>query len=141
MRLPVPVAVLVALSALVFASCGGKSEAEQAQDDACNAVTDIGTQVKQLQGYTVTTVTADKVKGNVNAINSDLETIKGALPELKSSLKSQLQTATDTFASQLSKIASGLGSSISVQAAANQITTAANQLESSYNEAFGSVSC
>lgn len=141
MRLPVPFAVLVALAALALASCGGKSDAEQAQEDACGAVTDIGKQVKQLRNYTVLTVTSDKVKANVNAIKADLKTIKGALPDLESSLKSQLKTATDTFSSEFSRVASNLGSSISLQSAANQITSAGNQLQKSYNEAFASVSC
>jgi F0F1-type ATP synthase membrane subunit b/b' len=126
---------------LVFASCGGKSDAEQARTDACNADADIGKQIKQLKGYTETTVTSEKVRGNVNAIKSDVNTIKSALPELKASLKSQLKNATDTFSSQLSKVASGLGSTISLQAAAGQITTAANQLDKSYTKAFASVSC
>jgi hypothetical protein len=140
MRLPVRFAVLVALSALL-ASCGGKSESEQAKSDACDAVTEIGQQVKQLRSYTLTTVTSDKVKGNINAIKTNLKTIKDALPQLKASLKSQLQDATDTFSSEFSKVSSEVGSSVSLQAAAAQITTAANQLEQSYNKAFASVSC
>jgi hypothetical protein len=84
-----------------------------AKEDACGAVTDIGKQVKQLRNYTVLTVTTDKVKANVNAIKADLKTIKGALPDLESSLKSQLQTAINTFSSKFSRVASNLGSSIS----------------------------
>ena len=141
MRQSILLAALIVLLAIALASCGGKSDAEQAQDDACGAVSDIGTQVMQLRNYTVTTVTSDKVNANVNAIKSDLTTIKDALPDLKSSLKSQLQTATDTFSSELSKVASGLGSSISLQGASNQITSAGNQLQKSYDEAFASVSC
>jgi len=141
MRLPVPFAVLVALAALAFASCGGKSDAEQAQEDACGAVTDIGKQVKQLRNYTVLTVTSDKVKANVNAIKADLKTIKGALPDLESSLKSQLKTASETFSNELSRVASGLGRSISLQSAAIQVNKAGVQLQQSYNQAFASVSC
>jgi hypothetical protein len=141
MRLTVPFAVLVALAALALASCGGKSDAEQAQEDACGAVTNIGKQVKQLRNYTVLTVTTDKVKANVSAIKADLKTIKGALPDLESSLKSQLQTATNTFSSKFSQVASNRGSSISLQSAANQITSASIQLQKSYNQAFASVSC
>jgi hypothetical protein len=91
---------------LTFASCGGKSESEQAQADACNAVSDIGKQVKQLRSYTLATVTSDKVKGNISAIESNLKTIKDALPKLMGSLMGQLQSATNTFSSQVSKVAS-----------------------------------
>jgi hypothetical protein len=38
-------------------------------------------------------------------------------------------------------VASNLGSSISLQSAANQITSAGIQLQKSYNQAFASVSC
>ena len=141
MRQSILFAAPIALLAIALASCGGKSDAEQAQDDACGAVSDIGTQVKQLRNYTITTVTSDKVNANVNAIKSDLTTIKDALPDLKSSLKSQLQTATETFSSELSKVASELGSSTSLQGASNQITSAGNQLQTSYDQAFASVSC
>ena len=141
MRVSVLVAVLVAISPLTFASCGGKSESEQAQADACNAVSDIGKQVKQLRSYTLATVTSDKVKGNISAIESNLKTIKDAVPKLEGSLKGQLQSATNTFSSQVSKVASEVGSSISLQAAASRLTTATTQLQQSYNEAFASVSC
>jgi hypothetical protein len=141
MRSPLLLFAVTALLAIALVACGGTSDAEQAQDDACGAVSDIGTQVKQLRNYTLTTVTSDKVNANVNAIKSDLKAIKEALPDLKSSLKSQLQAATDTFSSELSKVASELGSSISLQSAANQITSAGNQLQKSYDEAFASVSC
>lgn len=141
MRLTVPVAVVAALAAVMLASCGGKSDTEQAHDDACGAVSDIATHVNKLRNYTITTVTSDKVKADVNAIKADLKTIKSALPDLNSSLKSQLQTATKEFSSKLSEIASGLGSSISLQSAGNQLTTAQNQLKKSYDQAFASVSC
>src|SRR5689334_7996590 len=121
------ITVLVVLP-LAIASCGGSSGADQARTDACNAVTDINTQVKKLQGYTLTTVTSDKVKANVNSIKSDLKTIKGALPDLKGSLKSQLTSATDTFNSKVSGLASSLGKSVSLQSAANQLMSATDQL-------------
>jgi phosphoglycerate-specific signal transduction histidine kinase len=141
MRPPILLAAVIALLAIGLASCGGKSDAEQAQDDACGAVSDIGTHVNKLRNYTITTVTSDKVKADVNAIKADLKTIKGALPDLNSSLKSQLQTATNEFSSKLSEIASGLGSSISLQSASNQLIAAQNQLKKSYDQAFASVSC
>ena len=141
MRLSLPTLLIVALSALLLASCGGKSDEEQAKDDACTAVADIGTQVKQLQGYDLTTVTTDKVKGNVDAINSDLTQIKDALPDLSSDLKSQLQDATNAFTAKLTQLVSSVGQSTSLQQAASQFDTAVKQLQQSYRSAFASVSC
>jgi hypothetical protein len=132
---------LLAVSSLLATSCGGSSSADEAKSNACGAVSDIDKQIKQLQGYAVTTVTGDKVKGNLNAIKSDLQTIKKALPDLNSSLKSQLQSATDSFSSQLSSVASTVGKSTSLAGAATQITAAADQLASAYRKAFSSVGC
>jgi gas vesicle protein len=141
LRLSLPAVLILALSSLVIASCGGKSDEEQAKDDACTAVADIGTQVKQLQGYELATVTADKVKGNVNAVKSDLAQIKNALPDLSSDLKSQLQDATNAFTAKISQLVSSVGQSTSLQQAASQFTTAQKQLQQSYQSAFASVSC
>jgi hypothetical protein len=141
MRLSLPTVLIVALSALLLASCGGKSDEEQAKDDACTAVADIGTQVNQLQGYELTTVTADKVKGNVNAINSDLAQIKDSLPDVSSDLRGQLQDATNAFTAQISQLVSSVGQSTSLQQAATQLNAAVKQLQQSYQSAFASVSC
>jgi hypothetical protein len=141
MRLSLPTAIIVALAALSLAACGGKSDQDQAKADACGAVADIGTQVKQLQGYDLTSVTADKVKGNVNAINSDLAQIKDSLPNLSSDLKAQLTEATNTFTSSVSQVISSVGKSTSVQQALNQFSGALQQLQQSYKSAFADVSC
>jgi predicted PurR-regulated permease PerM len=127
-------------AASLFAGCGGDSE-DDAKTQACDAVSNINTQVKQLQGYTLATVTTDKVNGNIDAIKADLSDIKAALPDVSSDLKSQLQTATDSFTSEVSAVASRLGKSTSVAAAATQISTAADQLAASYQRAFADVSC
>jgi len=131
--------LVAALSSSVVAC--GKSDTEQARDNACSAVDDIGTQVNQINGYTLVTVTKDKLEANVNSIKDDLSTIKDALPKLESSLKSQLESATNTFGGQVDKLASTVGESVSLQQAANQITADRQQLKTSYDEAFASVSC
>jgi uncharacterized protein YoxC len=132
--------MLVAVLSFSVVACG-KSDTEQARDDACNAVDDIGTQVNQINGYTLLTVTKDKLEANVNSMKDDLSTIKDALPKLESSLKSQLESATNTFGGQVDKLASTVGESVSLQQAANQITADRQQLKTSYDEAFASVSC
>ena len=128
-------------AASLLAGCGGNSDEEDAKTQACDAVSDIHTQVKQLQGYTLATITTDKVNGNIDAIKADLSDIKAALPDVSSDLKSQLKTATNSFTSEFSAVASTLGKSTSVAAAATRVTTAADQLAVSYRRAFADVSC
>lgn len=138
-----PVLILllgILTTSLVIVGCGDSTESD-AKTKACDAVSDIKTQVTQLQSYTVATVTIDKVKANVDAINSDFSDIKSALPDLSSSLKSQLQSATDAFTAQLSNVATTLGKSTSIQGAKTQITAAADQLAVAYRSAFANVSC
>jgi hypothetical protein len=127
-------------AASLLAGCGGDSE-DDAKTQACDAVSDINAQVKQLQGYTLSTVTTDKVNANIDAIKADLSDIKGALPDVSSDLKSQLQAATESFNSEVSAVASSLGKNTSIAAAATQVTTAADQLAASYRRAFSDVSC
>jgi outer membrane murein-binding lipoprotein Lpp len=97
---------IVTATSLVIAGCGddGSSE-EDAQTKVCEAVNDLQGQVQQLQSYTLATVTADKVNGNIDAIESDVSEIKSTLPDLSSDLKSQLESATDAFTSELSSVA------------------------------------
>jgi chromosome segregation ATPase len=137
---PLVAIVLVGCLSVGVTACG-ESAADKAKDNACDAVDDINTQVSELQTYTLTTVTKDKLDSNINSIKSDLGTIKDSLPDLKASLKSQLEAATNTFEQQFSQIASSVGQSVSIQDAAKQVTSDSQQLKSSYDKAFASVSC
>lgn len=135
------VAILLAGSLSIAVAACGESDADKAKDNACNAVDDIGTQVTEIESYTLATVTRDKLDENINSIKSSLQTIKDSLPELESSLKSQLTSATETFEQQFSETASAAGESVSLEDAAKQVTADKEQLKSSYDEAFASVSC
>jgi hypothetical protein len=135
-------ALMLAVGSLSIAVLGcGKSAAEKAKENACNAADDIGTQVSELQSYTLLTVTKDKLDKNINSIKSDLKTIKDSLPDLKASLRSQLESATNTFQQQFSQVASAVGKSVSVQDAAKQVLADKQQLKSSYDKAFAGVRC
>ena len=134
-------AILLVCALSVSVAACGKSAAEKAKDNACNASDDIGTQVSEIQSYTLTTVTKDKLDANINAIKSDLQTIKDSLPDLKANLQSQLDSATKTFEQQFSNVASTAGQSVSLEEAAKEVTADKDQLKSSYDQAFASVSC
>lgn len=134
---------LVALiaSAFALAACGDSSSADEAKTTACNAVTDIEKQVNQLQGYTLTNVTAEKVRANFNAIESDLQAIGASVPELEGSLKAQLKDANEEFSTQVQGTLSSLGKSTSLAGGLSQLETAAEDLGRAYRQAFASVSC
>ena len=134
------VILLIGSLSVAVVACG-ESDADKAKDNACNAVDDINTQVTELQGLTLETATKDQIDENVNAIKDDLQKIKDALPDLESSLKSQLTSATQTFEDQVSKLASDVGQSVSLQDTAKQFNADKQQLRTSYDEAFASVSC
>jgi archaellum component FlaC len=136
----VAVILLVGSLSIAVVACG-ESDADKAKDNACNAVDDINAQVTEIQGFTLATVTRDELDKSINAIKSDLQEIKDALPDIESSLRSQLSAATNTFEDQFSKLASEVGQSVSLQDAAKQVTADKQQLRASYDEAFASVSC
>ena len=132
----------VALAAVLLALAGcGKSDQEKAQDNACNAVNSIKTQVNELSGYTPSTVTKAKVQENVAQIRDNLSELKQTLPDVSADLKSQLQSATDAFSQSLSSIVNTVLQSTSISEAKQQVVAAADTLAASYKKAFGSVSC
>jgi Skp family chaperone for outer membrane proteins len=134
--------VALVASALALSACGsGSSSADEAKTAACDAVGDIEQQVDQLQGYTLSNVTAEKVKSNFSAIESDLGTIRTSVPELEGSLKSQLKDANEEFGKQVRSTLSSLGQSTSLAGGISQLETAAEGLGRAYRQAFASVSC
>jgi len=100
--------VIVTLAALVplafaIASCGGSSSTspESAHASACNAMTDIQAQINGLQSYTRSKVTSDDVKGNLDAIGADLQTIDDSIPDQAPSLQKKLEVAAKGFRNKL----------------------------------------
>jgi hypothetical protein len=131
---------LVVLLAGVVAGCG-QSKAEKASDQVCDARDDIAKQVKELQGLTITTATADQVRGSLDAIQSDLKTISKATDNLSDARSKEVQAASDKFVGEMSQIGESLGSSLSIENAAAQAKKALEQLASSYRASFGQLDC
>jgi uncharacterized protein YPO0396 len=139
-------ALRLATGSLLAAGCGGGDDddspaEEEAKTQACDAVADIGEQVQQLQSLTIATVTADKITASFDAMEADVNEIKSALPDLADDLKDELQSATDSFVTELSDLSTTVGKSTSAQEAATQVITAADQVADSYRRAFESVGC
>lgn len=131
---------LVVLAAGVVAGCG-QSKAEKASDQVCDARDDIAKHVKELQGLTITTATADQVRGSLDAIQSDLKTISKATDNLSDARRKEVQAVNDKFVAEMSQIGESLGSSLSIENAAAQAKTALEQLASSYRATFGQLDC
>ncbi len=76
-----PAIIALLLGALVLAGCGESSQ-EKAKAQVCKAKSDISKQVKMLSELTISTNLLTQAKDGLEAIASDLTTIKDAQPNL-----------------------------------------------------------
>jgi uncharacterized protein YPO0396 len=138
-----PVALLaIALAMLAATGCGGgTSSADKAKTQACNAVSDIKTQVDTLKTLAPTPTSVDTAKTALQKISADLKTVSDSAPEVKGSLKQQLQTANAAFKAQVDQITQSITSAGSVTDAATALATAGTALTTSYQDAFSNVAC
>ena len=74
-------------------------------------------------------------------INSDLETISKALPDVADDVKTELQAANTAFEAQVKETAQSITSAQSLTAAATAVGTAADTLGASYQQTLGGVKC
>jgi len=134
---------LIVIASVGTAACGSSStsSADKAKSNACAATSDIKKQVTTIQGVTSGTVSPSDAKSALQAIQKDLQTIQAQIPDLKGSIKQQLQTANAAFKTQVQTIASSITGAQSLSGAATALATAAQTLASSYQQAFGNVSC
>jgi hypothetical protein len=131
--------VLIA-SATALAGCG-ESKQDKAKSTVCDARADIRKQVDDLTSLTIATASVDGVKGNVQAIRDDLKKITDAQGTLSDDRRSQVQAANKAFTSQVTEIAKGLQSNLSLSQAGTQIRTAAKQLGDAYAQSLGKLDC
>ena len=125
---------------LAFAGCGQSAE-DKAKDDVCDARADIQKHVSGLEDLTLGTATVDQVKSDLNAIGDDLGTIADAQDQLDQARKEQVQKANETFKSQLDTLTKELGSSQSLQSAAQQLKTDIADLAKAYKRSFAPIDC
>jgi hypothetical protein len=140
MRPSIVFALIAVLAALGLGGCG-ESKEDKAKSTVCDARADIGKQVDQLKGLTVSTVTVDGVQNSLKAISSDLSKIKDAQGDLSGDRRQQVQDATKTFTSQVQNIAGSVGKSTSLSDAKAQLTSALQQLGDAYKQSFAKVDC
>ena len=134
-------AIAACLVAIAAAGCGGKSSADKAKSQACDARSDIQKQITTLKGLPLATSSIDAAKTAISAIGSDLTTIKDAAPKVGGDLRSQLEQANSAFESAVQSIAQSISASSSPASIASALTTAGTTLETAYRSAFSSVQC
>ncbi|HEY5193182.1 MAG TPA: hypothetical protein VIJ39_04830 [Solirubrobacteraceae bacterium] len=140
-RVPKSLAVLALLvSIFVLTSCGESSQ-EKAKTQVCKARLDISKQVKTLSELTLSTNILTEAKTGLEAIGSDLTTIKDAQSNLEPARKEQVQAATHTFETQVSSILSELVSKPSLGKLEMQLKSSLTQLASSYEKALAPLNC
>jgi hypothetical protein len=132
----------VAVPLLVASGCGGgQSEADKAKSEACDAKSDIATQIDTLKGLPLSESSVDTAKTALQAIDADLQTIENALPTLEGSLKTELQDANATFKTQVQQAEQSVTSAQSVPDAVQAAGAAVTALATSYEQAFANVEC
>ena len=133
--------ISLALAATLAVAACGESKQDKAKNQVCSARDDISKQVSSLKALTPATVTADKVKTSLTAIQDGLKKIAGAQGDLNDARKKQVQEANAAFGSALSSIASDLGSSLSIADARTKLSTALADLSTAYQQSFAKVDC
>jgi hypothetical protein len=133
--------VLLAVAIAVALGACGESKQDKAKKTVCSARADIGKQVDQLKGLTISTATADEVQQSIRAINGDLSKIKDAQGDLSDERRQQVQAANKTFTSQVQSILSSLGKSTSLSDASSRLTSATQELATAYQRSFARIDC
>lgn len=136
-------AVALLLAALGLAACGGggKSKQQKAQDQVCSARADISKQVTTLKGLSLSPASVSQISTGLQAIGTDITTIKNAQKDLSASRRKEVQDANQAFEGSIKSIASDLGGSLSLGDAKAQLSAALQQLATSYQQTFAKISC
>jgi hypothetical protein len=142
MRFLIPALLLVVGLGPAAVGCGnGESAEEKAMNQVCDARADIEKQVNEVKALTVSTATVDGIKGNISAIENDLTDIKDAEGQLNEQRKQEVQSATQTFETQVESVAKNLLSSVSLSGAQSQLQSSLQQLAKSYQETLAPIDC
>jgi ABC-type glycerol-3-phosphate transport system substrate-binding protein len=140
-RIRAAAAAVAVLALLAASGCGGStSSSDKAKDQACSAVSDIKTQVNDLQSLTISTDSIDQAQKDLQAIQDDLKTIQQQAPNVKGDLQTQLKDANQAFEQSVSTTLQSLQSG-SLGSVTTGLTQALTTLESSYQQAFSGVKC
>ena len=144
-RSPAIAALLTGVVAL--AACGESSQ-EKAKAEVCGARTEISKQITKLESLTLSSSSLTEAKAGFEEIGKELTKIKDAQSKLDPARKQQVQTATQSFGTELGSIAGGLTSSLgsgnleaALKNAGPQVKSALEKLSASYKSALAPINC
>ena len=132
--------IVVAVSGLLPLACG-ESDEDKAKSQVCDARADIGKQVDDLAGLTISTASADQIQENLKAIDADLQDMADAQGDLSSDRKQQVETATQAFGAQVKTTAQQVVSGLAAGDAKAQVQSALDDLAASYKQALSPIDC
>jgi hypothetical protein len=133
-------AALLAAVALAAAGCG-ESDEEKAQNEVCDARSEIQDSVTSLESLTVETATADQVRSDVETIQSGISTISDNADEVSEARRADIQSAVQTFRAEFNAILSGLSSNLTVPNAQAQLNSATAELRTAFDESLAQIDC
>jgi hypothetical protein len=133
-------AALLVVVATGLIGCGESAE-EEALAEVCDARAEIEQEVDGLQSLTLSTVSIDRVRDALDAIEADLQNITDATGDLAEDTRTEVEEATDDFRSSVDDALSSLGETTTLQAGRTQVSAAIDDLARSYEDAFAPVEC
>ena len=139
-KIPLLATVIVVLGALALSGCG-ESEKQKATASVCKARKDINKQVQTLGELQLTTNLLTKTKDSLEAIVSDLGTIKDAQPKLKLNEDKRVESAVNTFESKVTSIVSSLITNQSLGKAESELKSSFKQLGNNLADSLNSINC
>jgi hypothetical protein len=154
---PLIISIVCACAALALIGCGSSSDEgssatatptqapasaqDRAASQVCSARGDIQTQVQTLSSLTAGGATKADVTTALTAIQTDLQKMKTAQPDLAPERKQQVQDAATAFGTQLKDIVQQTVAGLSKTDAKTQATNAAASLESAVKESLQPIDC
>jgi hypothetical protein len=154
---PLIILIVCACAVLALVGCGSSSDegssataaptqaAASAQDRAasqvCSARGDIQTQVQTLTSLSAGSATKADVTTALSAIQTDLQKMKNAQPDLAPERKQQVQDAATAFGTQLKDVLKQTVAGLSKTDAQTQAKNAAASLESAVKESLQPIAC
>jgi hypothetical protein len=129
---------------LMLAGCG-ESESEKfekAKAEVCKSRSAIEKQVQSLASLPLSVTSIESANKSLQVIEAELKKIDEEAPKLKPETKKQVESATNDFKSEITTLASALGSgSFNPTTAKTQAESALKQLLKSYEKTLKQLSC
>jgi hypothetical protein len=136
-----PLAVLIAISVVALASCGGESDAERAQNDVCDARSEIQKEIQALGSTDVETATVDGIRQRLDAINVQIGKIRDARGDLSDDRRQEVESAISAFGSQVKAAVDNLGKGGSLEQALTDFQNSLVGLRDSFQKSLAPIDC